>query len=92
MPCKHHDPFLNAEYEEQNSEYIELDQTILRVKESVSKSEIKVNEALTREVENLTSGIARAVETAHQELQKGCRIRRMVQEGGDRRCEAHQSL
>ena len=69
MPCKHHDPFLNAEYEEQNSEYIELDQTILRVKESVSKSENKVNEALTREVENLTSSIAQAVETAHQELQ-----------------------
>ena len=68
MSCKHN-LFLNSNYEEQDTDRIEIDQALFRIKEAVKKSENKTNEALNREVDSLTNSIAQAAETAHHELE-----------------------
>ena len=44
MSCKHN-LFLNSNYEEQDTDRIEIDQALFRIKEAVKKSENKTNEA-----------------------------------------------
>ena len=69
MACKRNNPTLNAEKEPQDLDYEELMDTIHHVSESVRDLKNKTSSDLTREVESLTSHIAQAAETAHQELQ-----------------------
>lgn len=69
MPCKPHNYFLNAEYEEQDIDRKELDESIEKIRDSVKELKTQTAENLAREAENLTSSIAQAAETAHQELQ-----------------------
>ena len=64
-----HNIFLNSNYEEQNTDRIEIDQALFRIKEAVKKSENKTSEALDREVDSLTNSIAQVAETAHHELE-----------------------
>lgn len=69
MPCKPHNYFLNAEYEEQDIDRKELDESIKKIRDSVKELKTQTAEDLAREAKNLTSSIVQAAETAHQELQ-----------------------